>query len=53
MSEKKYALNMPEGTGLMAYLEKGERAVLGAVRPHTRPFTASRSKRGGSSSRPS
>ena len=26
MSEKKYALNMPEGTGLMAYLEKGEKA---------------------------
>lgn len=25
MSEKKYALNMPEGTGLMAYLEKGVR----------------------------
>jgi MoaA/NifB/PqqE/SkfB family radical SAM enzyme len=28
MSEKKYALNMPEGTGLMTYLEKGERAHL-------------------------
>jgi MoaA/NifB/PqqE/SkfB family radical SAM enzyme len=28
MSEKKYALNMPEGTGLMAYLEKGEKGLL-------------------------
>jgi len=28
MSERKFGLNMPEGTGLMAYLEKGERALL-------------------------
>ncbi|HSA94778.1 MAG TPA: radical SAM protein [Acidobacteriota bacterium] len=28
MSEKKFGLNMPEGTGLMTYLEKGERAFL-------------------------
>jgi len=28
MSEKKFALNMPEGTGLMAYLEKGEKGLL-------------------------
>lgn len=25
MNEKNFALNMPEGTGLLAYLEKGER----------------------------
>jgi len=30
MSEKKFALNMPEGTGLMAYLEKGERGLAGS-----------------------
>jgi MoaA/NifB/PqqE/SkfB family radical SAM enzyme len=28
MSKKKFGLNMPEGTGLMAYLEKGEKALL-------------------------
>jgi MoaA/NifB/PqqE/SkfB family radical SAM enzyme len=28
MSEKKFALNMPEGTGLMAYLEKGEKGLV-------------------------
>jgi len=28
MDKKKFALNMPEGTGLVAYLEKGEKAVL-------------------------
>jgi len=28
MSEKKFGLNMPEGTGLMTYLEKGEKAFL-------------------------
>ncbi len=28
MSEKEFGLNMPEGTGLMAYLEKGEKALL-------------------------
>ncbi len=26
MSEKKFALNMPEGTGLLTYMEKGEKA---------------------------
>jgi MoaA/NifB/PqqE/SkfB family radical SAM enzyme len=34
MDEKKYALNMPEGSGLPAYLEKGEKGpVSGRVRP--------------------
>ncbi len=28
MSETTFGLNMPEGTGLMAYLEKGEKALL-------------------------
>lgn len=28
MSEKRFGLNRPEGTGLMAYLEKGEKALL-------------------------
>jgi MoaA/NifB/PqqE/SkfB family radical SAM enzyme len=28
MGDKKFGLNMPEGTGLMAYLEKGEKAFL-------------------------
>ncbi len=32
MTVKKYALNMPEGTGLLAYLEKGEKAVLSGRR---------------------
>ena len=27
MNDKKFALNMPEGTGLMAYMEKGERGL--------------------------
>jgi MoaA/NifB/PqqE/SkfB family radical SAM enzyme len=28
MNEKKFALNMPEGTGLLSYLEKGEKGLL-------------------------
>ncbi|MDH4196168.1 MAG: radical SAM protein [Candidatus Aminicenantes bacterium] len=32
MPEKKFALNMPEGTGLLAYLEKGEMGVVGGRR---------------------
>jgi len=32
MSEKRFALNMPEGTGLLAYLEKGEKGVVGGRR---------------------
>ena len=32
MSPKTFGLNMPEGTGLMAYLEKGEKAFLRGVR---------------------
>lgn len=28
MDKNKFALNMPEGTGLMAYLEKGEKGLL-------------------------
>jgi MoaA/NifB/PqqE/SkfB family radical SAM enzyme len=28
MNEKKFALSMPEGSGLMAYLEKGEKGLL-------------------------
>jgi MoaA/NifB/PqqE/SkfB family radical SAM enzyme len=28
MNEKRFALNMPEGTGLLAYLEKGEKGLL-------------------------
>ncbi len=30
MSEKKFALNMPEGTGLLAYLEKGIKGPAGS-----------------------
>jgi len=30
MSEKKFALNMPEGTGLLDYLEKGEKGPAGS-----------------------
>jgi len=34
MIEKKFALNIPEGTGLLAYLEKGERGpAAGRTRP--------------------
>jgi len=32
MSEKKFVLNMPEGAGLLSYLEKGEKGVLGGRR---------------------
>ncbi len=32
MDKKKFALHMPEGTGLMTYLEKGEKAVLRRAR---------------------
>jgi MoaA/NifB/PqqE/SkfB family radical SAM enzyme len=32
MDKRKFALNMPEGTGLMTYLEKGEKGILRGAR---------------------
>ena len=46
MSEKKYALNMPEGTGLMAYLEKGEKGLAAEPRPRAKPSMSSRVEKG-------
>jgi len=36
MAEKKSALNMPEGMGMMAYLEKGEWGPAAGFRPKAR-----------------
>ncbi len=53
MNEKKFALNMPEGTGLLTYMEKGEKArVVAAKGGREGRSGSSGSRRDASSFRP-